>query len=845
MNLPSTRGPSGAPAFSDASAARSRARPPLALLLSLSACAEAPSSPGVGEASQPLSLLPDLVSVSGEVALSAPTTGPAAGLQEQPSIAWNGTHHLITWQDDRSGSTDLWVTRAAADGSLLDPVGTLLINDAQDPEVASNGTDFLVVYGRENGALEAARVSASGALLGQAVIPGASYADYRRHRVAFDGQSYVIAWADGDLHYARVSPQGTVLGPGAITVGEGEEAALAFDGTNTLLVTNDVTDHARVVGRRLSPQGVLLDPEPFVIASIDDGATGYRTVGVGCTSGVCTVAWGAIFSSWSDWVASIEAVRITPQGTVLDPQPILVSSSHGSESQEILVGHDGQDAVLVWQLGYDDGMLPAAGLYTARLPAQATSVGPIVTLANRYGVPGHHPALASGGPSGPSPLVAWSDERDQKDYAYKANDVTGVRLGASGPVGTPFIVSGAPDQRHPSVAFDGQSFVVAWSDGRNGQSGAASDIVAARVSSSGSVLDPQGLQLPTDSFDWFAGWDVRPRVATDGERAVVGWMSCNAGMEPECVHQAARVSPAGAVLDASPLNPQRIALGNYDARTVSPPALLSGEDQALFVDPYDLAWSRVDQAGQVTTSFVVDAWYPFHWSDLILPTASASDGTNHLLIRAGDSGGLEGARLSPGGDPLDDPPWFSIAPAGGSVESATVAFDGAHYVVAWHDAASPAPRILAARVAPDGTVVDATPVTVSEHPGCDAVALDTQGAAHSGHRTLVAWQACGASGPDLFGAALDDDLGVSLFRITSDAHSDRAPALAADGDKVLATYSSYRAAAPLAAERVYGRVLTDIPALGCSMQGGSAGNALPLAGLGLLALVAQRRRRSR
>ncbi|EYF01961.1 MYXO-CTERM sorting domain-containing protein [Chondromyces apiculatus] len=818
---------------------------PLALLLSLAACAEAPSSTGVGEASQPLSLLPDLVSVSGEVALGAPVSGPAAGLQTRPGVAWNGTHYLVVWQDDRSGGSDLWVTRAAADGTLLDPVGTLLIKDAEDPVVSSDGTDFLVVYGRANGTLEAAHVSATGALLSQAAIPGGFYADYYKYRIAFDGQSYVIAWADSNLYYARVSPQGAVLGPGAVSLGPGYEADVAFDGTSTLLVTNDFTDHARILGRRLSPQGILLDAEPFVIASIDDGATAYQGVGVGCTSSQCTVAYGTLYVTWIDAYSTIEAVRITPQGTVLDPQPIVVldSQNHSGDPQEILVGNDGEDAVLVWQLGYDDDSLPPAGLYTAHLPAQATSAGSIVTLAERDTTPGIHAVLASGGPS---PLVTWSDQRDEYNGVYEAHDLTGVRLGASGPVGTPFVVSGAPDQRHPSVAFDGQSFVVAWSDGRNGRSGAATDIVAARVSSSGSVLDPQGLPLPTASFGWYNAWDVRPRVATDGEKAVVGWVSCNGSdLEPTCVNQAARVSPAGAVLDTSPLNPQMLLFGRFDARTETPPALLSGDSQALFVDPFDLAWSSIDQAGQVTSSFVTDEWFPFHEGGSSLPVASASDGTNHLVVRAGYSGGLEGARLSPGGDPLDDPPWFPIVPAGGAVQSATVAFDGAHYVVVWHDAAGPAPRILAARVAPDGTVVDAPPVTVSEHAGCAAMALDTQGAAHSGHRTFVAWQACGASGPDLFGATLDDDLGVSTFRITDDAYPDRAPALAADGDKLLAVYSSYRAAAPLAAERVYGRVLTDIPAVGCSMQGGSAGNALPLAGLGLLALVAQRRRRSR
>src|SRR5689334_18262160 len=44
----------------------------------------------------------------------------------------------------------------------------------------------------------------------------------------------------------------------------------------------------------------------------------------------------------------------------------------------------------------------------------------------------------------------------------------------------------------PRAAFDGENFLVVWEDGR----GARSDVVAARVSAGGVVLDPENLLLP-------------------------------------------------------------------------------------------------------------------------------------------------------------------------------------------------------------------------------------------------------------------------------------------------------------------------------------------------------------
>src|SRR5689334_20615086 len=45
------------------------------------------------------------------------------------------------------------------------------------------------------------------------------------------------------------------------------------------------------------------------------------------------------------------------------------------------------------------------------------------------------------------------------------------------------------------AAFDGQNFLVVWEDNR----GALSDVVAARVSAAGALLDPENLMLPVST----------------------------------------------------------------------------------------------------------------------------------------------------------------------------------------------------------------------------------------------------------------------------------------------------------------------------------------------------------
>jgi hypothetical protein len=156
----------------------------------------------------------------------------AAKSQYYPSVASNGADYFVAWTDYRSGADwDIYGTRVAPDGTVLDPAGIAVSTAANSqiwPSAASNGTDYFVAWhDRRSGTnydIYGARVRASDGYLhdgppdtgGIAVSTAAGIQWYPS--VASNGTDYFVAWhdkrsgADYDIYGARVaSSDGTVL----------------------------------------------------------------------------------------------------------------------------------------------------------------------------------------------------------------------------------------------------------------------------------------------------------------------------------------------------------------------------------------------------------------------------------------------------------------------------------------------------------------------------------------------------------------------------------------------------------------------------------------------------------
>jgi hypothetical protein len=175
-----------------------------------------------------------------------------------------------------------------------------------------------------------------------------------------------------------------------------------------------------------------------------------------------------------------------PNGTEFD-----ISAGAGPQDTAA-VSFDGTHFDVVWSTNnhglfiYGSRVSTTAAVLDTHLEG-STAIGgtPVDTASNLQQIPTI--ACSSAGC-----LVSWQDRQRQRRPRV-ANSTSGV-------VSAPFVVSSATsDQMTPAIAYNdvaGQ-YVVVWADSRSGA--ASRDIYGARVTPSGTVLDPNGVLVATGS----------------------------------------------------------------------------------------------------------------------------------------------------------------------------------------------------------------------------------------------------------------------------------------------------------------------------------------------------------
>ena len=143
------------------------------------------------------------------------------------------------------------------------------------PAVAFDGTNFLMVWDDHRSSdcdIFAARVTPAGRVLDSMGIPVAfAEKDQSGAAVAFDGTNFLVVWEDCagayNVYGARVTPAGVVLDPMGFAISSrASRPALAFDGDNFLVVWEDHRngDRTDIYGARVSQAGVVFDSGPVV-----------------------------------------------------------------------------------------------------------------------------------------------------------------------------------------------------------------------------------------------------------------------------------------------------------------------------------------------------------------------------------------------------------------------------------------------------------------------------------------------------------------------------------------------------------------------------------------------------
>ncbi len=214
----------------------------------------------------------------------------AQGDQKSPFVAFAGKNFLVVWENRLNNSSHIYGARVTPTGAILDPKGIpiCMVEGSQKyPSAATDGENYLVVWhDSRNGCCDiyGARVSPAGNVLDQRDI-AISTATNRQYSplVAFDGKNYLVVWEDGrhgpsyfmsislDIYCARVSLGGDVLDPRGIAISTATNwqchPLSAFDGRNYFVVWEDKRSAYDIYGARMSPNGVVLDPEGIILST--------------------------------------------------------------------------------------------------------------------------------------------------------------------------------------------------------------------------------------------------------------------------------------------------------------------------------------------------------------------------------------------------------------------------------------------------------------------------------------------------------------------------------------------------------------------------------------------------
>lgn len=353
-------------------------------------------------------------------------------------------------------------------------------------------------------------------------------------------------------------------------------------------------------------------------------------------------------------------------------------------------------------------------------------------------------------------FCVWSDFRDSKMLYGCRIDTHGIVLDPDG-----FRICTHDSWKFsPSVAFDGNNFLVVWADART-----TPGVYGCRIKTDGTILDPEGILIAPTS--------VQPSVSVchDGTNYLVVFSDGDI--------YGVRIDTSFTIIDTTPF-----PICTAPDSQCTPSVVYDRYYFVVWKDSRsgsnsDIYGARVDTGGIVldTNGIAISTYSTYEYN----PSVSC-DGTNYLVTWQVDAA-VFCARVDTAGTVLD--PGGTIVAQGGSP---SVAFDGSNYTITWSTGWSSDGNIYTARIDTAGNVIDtiSTLVSISAHTGC------ASSSAFDGTNYFTVWtddrdssqQHVYGSRIDTTGAVLDP-AGIPLV-------NGRNPAVAFDGSNYLAVCSGIR-----------------------------------------------------
>ncbi len=638
--------------------------------------------------------------VSPEAAVDQPIANlPERADQLDPAVSSDGQVFLVVWTDQRSrhaSPNDIFGVRVDATGQLLDPGGIPIAvapRSQANPKVAYGPGEWLVVYEDDRAGqldIHATRVSRTGQVLGSLAV-SASPAVQSRPAVAGDAAGFLVVWQDArpgggndDIYASRVVNGAALDGTGiAVSTAPGLQQLpdVASNGTTYLVVWDDRRSDQDIFGARVSRAGAVLEQAGIPI----------------CTN-LVTQTSPAVASDGNGWLAvwvddrgdatDIYGGRISSLGQPLDGDGRAIAQAQ-NEQDLPAVGFYGTGYWVVWSDRRNG--FATHDVYGVRV---GTNGIPVDLNAVQVGRTSLAPAPVALGCMSGSCLAAFETSTQTSGREVLASRLTSA--GAAPDATNPLVLTRAANaQTDVAVAAGANQFLVAWTDTRAGPG----DIYAARVSADGALLDATGLALTTN-----VATQVRPAVAFDGANYLVAWEDYRSGGGDI---YGARVSTSGTVIDS---NGVLLASSGFvdqePALAFGGNAFLLAWTTAASATDKGVRGLRFSRAlGQLDASLIVVV----QATNVQQKPAVASDGTDFFVVwhdlRSGNDD-VYGTRISQGGTVLD-PSGIPVAAGAAAEDEPAIAFGGGEYVVAWSDTRSGAGRIWARRYATSGTALSA------------------------------------------------------------------------------------------------------------------------------------------
>ncbi len=608
----------------------------------------------------------------------ATTTGNEFGLM----AAFDGTNYLVGIRGDEVAGYNITAQMISQTGSLVGPRISIGRTGGL-PSVAFDGTNYLMVWEDDatypNDDIYGQFIDTSGDLAGSP-FPISTAAGKQRFEfigIAFGGTDYLVIWTDGRdsigdqgpwyVYGQFVSKGGSLIGGEIqISTDPGHFPAIAFDGTNYLVVWVEDTDDTDYYGQFISQSGTLVG-QNFVIESNNLASDNPSFILFDGTRYVVNVQDQISADAWGHYVRFVDKEgNVSPtRVTLYEGQTFTGCNAFAFDGTNYLAGlSEGWAGPPVTAKGryYDTDFNPVGDWFTIfDTQDSKVPIGPVIIFDGTKYFAVTTRAIRTG---------------EEEEFEFSDGDVYGAFIGAS----DAFIIDISPeDKLGGTSAFDGTNYLVGMGIHRGDNNW---DVCAQMVTETGELY---GSEIVLSETSQVAMPGHGAFIGFDGTNYLGGWSDYRNGPNSDIYSQF--VSKSG------------ILIGSNFAISTATGNQRVGNNVGFDGTNYLIVWTDDRSGDKNVYGQLVSTSGSLVESEIAISTASynqkdpivAFDATNYLVVwndghRLGagygediygqfvtTSGALSGSNFA-----INENSYPSDNPLG-------IAFDGTNYLVTWMD----------------------------------------------------------------------------------------------------------------------------------------------------------------